>query len=97
MKDFLNSIINGSKFFVEDRSRIYFVLQQVFRYFKMFKNNLKMAWISKGLSDQSIKSTVTSGNGFDPRLDDSLNNFKLLLEFNGSNKITNLYITFEIK
>ena len=56
-----------------------------------------MAWISKGLSDQSIKSTVTSGNGFDPRLDDSLNNFKLLLEFNGSNKITNLYITFEIK
>ena len=60
----------------------YLLFRLDFRDFETSTNNMNIAQL-KGLSDESIKLPVTTGNSFVPRLD-YFNNFELQVESNGS-------------
>ena len=60
----------------------YLLFRLDFRDFETSTNNMNIAQL-KGLSDESIKLPVTTGNSLVPRLD-YFNNFELQVESNGS-------------
>ena len=60
----------------------YLLFRLDFRDFETSTNNMNIAQL-KGLSDESIKLPLTTGNSFVPRLD-YFNNFELQVESNGS-------------
>ena len=60
----------------------YLLFRLDFRDFETSTNNMNITQL-KGLSDESIKLPVTTGNSFVPRLD-YFNNFELQVESNGS-------------
>ena len=60
----------------------YLLFRLDFRDFETSTNNMNIAQL-KGLSDESIKLPVTTGNSLVPRLD-NFNNFELQVESNGS-------------
>ena len=60
----------------------YLLFRLDFRDFETSTNNMNIAQL-KGLSDESIKLPVTTGNSFVPRLD-YFNNFELQVESNGN-------------
>ena len=103
------SILNGAKYFVEDRSQNYFIFQPLLKYFNASRTTVNaktVALKSKGLSDESIKPPAMPDNSCSTKLD-YFNNPKFQVKFNGScvtidkdfhpNKIINLYFVFEIK
>ena len=54
----MDNIPNGTKYFSrEDGSQNYFVFQPLIKYFILLTNNTVRARKSKGLSDESIKSS----------------------------------------
>ena len=92
--------------FEDDDTQNVFVLQPIFRYFKIFSvNDLNiLSWKSKGLSDHCIKAATTSNKILNPSLDHVGN--RLRLKFSGDcwkqekllsdyGKIVNIYIVYE--
>ena len=71
-KDLINghSILNKEKYFAENGSQNYLVFQPVSKYFQTFTGDTDkiLAWKSKGLSEESIKTSVTSGKSFVSKL-----------------------------
>ena len=96
----------GKSHFEEDGVQNYLVFQPVYRYFKFIANtNFISAWISKGLSSESIKPPTTSNNSLAP----AINNYgtKTRVKFTGSclqqskisythGKIVNIYVVYEL-
>ena len=65
-----HSILNKEKYFAENGSQNYLVFQPVSKYFQTFTGDTDkiLAWKSKGLSEESIKTSVTSGKSFVSKL-----------------------------
>ena len=79
-------ILIGAKYFSENGSQNYFILQPLLRCFhasKITVNAKVLAWKTKGLSDESIKPPATSDNSLSPTLD-YFNNTKFRVKFNRS-------------
>lgn len=59
-------IVNGVKYFIEDRSQIYLIFQPlIIKYFKasrMTVSIMVMVWKFKDMSNESIKPPATSDN-----------------------------------
>lgn len=59
-------IVNGVKYFIEDRSQIYLIFQPlIIKYFKASRMTLSimvMVWKFKDMSNESIKPPATSDN-----------------------------------
>lgn len=59
-------IVNGVKYFIEDRSQIYLIFQPlIIKYFKasrMTVSIMVMVWKFKDMSNESIKPSATSDN-----------------------------------
>ena len=59
-------IVNGVKYFIEDRSQIYLIFQPlIIKYFKgsrMTVSIMVMVWKFKDISNESIKPPATSDN-----------------------------------
>ena len=81
LKTFDSSYVIGKSHFGEDGTQNYSVFQPMYRYFKLISNAKYISsWISKGLSDESIKPPATSDNNFS-QLVDYLDD-KIRLKFN---------------
>ena len=53
------NVLNGVKYFVEDRSRNYLVFQPVFKYFRMFTDiDVIFACKSKEMTKESFETPV---------------------------------------
>ena len=60
----------GKSHFEEYGTQNYLVFQPINRYFKLISSELYISsWKSKGLSDETIKPRVTSGNSLTPLID----------------------------
>ena len=106
LKTFDFAYFVGKSHFEEDGVQNYLVFQPVYRYFKFIANtNFISAWISKGLSSESIKPPTTSNNSLAP----AINNYgtKTRVKFTGSclqqskisythGKIVNIYVVYEL-
>lgn len=59
-------IVNGVKYFIEDRSQIYLIFQPlIIKYFKASRTTVSimvMVWKFKDMSNESIKPPATSDN-----------------------------------
>ena len=59
-------IVNGVKYFIEDRSQIYLIFQPlIIKYFKasrMTVSIMVMVWKFKDMSNESVKPPATSDN-----------------------------------
>ena len=96
----------GRSHFEEDSTQNYLVFQPINRYFKVIANTLYISsWKSEGLSDETIKPSVTSDNSFTPLIDYLAN--KIRLKFSGSclkqpklqythGTTVNIYIVYEL-
>ena len=95
LKTFDSSDFIGKSHFEEDGTQNYLVFQPINRYFKVIANTLYISsWKSEGLSDETIKPSVTSDNSFTPLIDYLAN--KIRLKFSGSHsKQPNLQYTDE--
>ena len=80
-KTFDLSCFRGKSHFEEDGTQNYLLFQPIHRYIKLIANNnlYISSWKSKGLSDETIKPPVTSGNSLTTTTGD-----KIRLKFNGS-------------
>ena len=80
-KTFDLSCFRGKSHFEEDGTQNYLLFQPIHRYIKLIANNnlYISSWKSKGLSDETIKPPVTSGNSLTTMTGD-----KIRLKFNGS-------------
>ena len=106
LKTFDSSYFIGKSHFEEDGTQNYLVFQPINRYFKVITNKFYISsWKSKGLSDEAIKSPVTSDNSLTP-LTDYLAS-KMRLKFTGSclkqpklqcthGTIVNIYTVYEL-
>ena len=73
----------GKSHFEEDGTQNYLVFQPISRHFKVIANTLRISsWKSKGLSDETNKPSVTSGNSLTPLIN-YLGN-KIRLKYSGS-------------
>ena len=69
LKTFDSSYYHGKNYFDEDGALNYLVFQPLNKYFKLITNtNSVSSWKSKGLSSESIKPPITSGNSVTPAL-----------------------------
>ena len=71
LKTFDSSYYHGKNYFDEDGALNYLVFQPINKYFKVNTinaTNYVSSWISKGLSDESIKPPATSDNSLNPEL-----------------------------
>lgn len=65
----VHGIMNGAKYFADDRSQNYLVFQPLFRCSTTpTVGDRFLAWISKELSKESIKLLNASDNGLAPKL-----------------------------
>ena len=56
--------------FEEDGAQNYLVFQPIKRYFQIIANSkLISSWLSKGISDETIKTPATSDNSLNPLID----------------------------
>ena len=106
LKTFYLSYSIGKSQFEEGGTQNYLVFQPINRYFKVITNKFYISsWKSKGLSDEAIKSPVTSDNSLTP-LTDYLAS-KMRLKFSGSclkqpklqcthGTIVNIYTVYEL-
>ena len=73
----------GKSHFEEDGTQNYLGFQPISRHFKVIANTLRISsWKSKGLSDETNKPSVTSGNSLTPLINYLRN--KIRLKFSGS-------------
>ena len=96
----------GKSHFEENDTQSYLVFQPINRYFKVIANKFYIwSWTSKGLSDETIKPAVTSGNSLTPLID--YVGDKIRIKFNESclkepkmqythGTIVNIYIVYEL-
>ena len=105
LKYFDTSYFIGKSHFEEDGSQNYLVFQPMYRYFKTTNSNYISAWISKGLSNESIMPLSTANDFLTPSL--NYLGAKVRVKFSGSclkqdkitythGKIVNIYIIYEI-
>ena len=70
LKTIFRSYFWGKKYFENDDTQNYLVLQPIYKYFRKIVNTNKVVeWKSKGLSDEAIKIPPMSSNFFEPLLD----------------------------
>ena len=73
----------GKSHFEEDSTQNYLVFQPINSYFEVIANKLYISsWKSKGLSDETIKSPVTSDNSLTPLIEYVCD--KIIIKFSGS-------------
>ena len=104
------SYFRGKSQFGEDDTQNYLIFQPIFRYFKVNTinnaTNYVLSWISKGLSDETIKPTATSDNCLTPILN-YYNINKTKVKFTGSclkqsklktthKNVVNIYIVYQL-
>ena len=106
LKTFDSSYFIGKSHFEEDGTQNYLLFQPINRYFIVIANTKYISsWISKGLSDESIKPPVTCDNSLSPLID--YLGDKISLKFQGSclkqpkrtytnEKTVNIYIAYEL-
>ena len=99
-------VFRGKSHFQEDGTQNSLVFEPMYRYFKrVINSDYIFKWISKGLSDQSIKSLSASHNFLNPS--SNYLGTKTRVRFSGScskqdkttythRKIVNIYIGYEI-
>ena len=70
LKTFDSSYFIGKSHFEEDGTQNYLLFQTISRYFIVIANTKYISsWISKGLSDESIKPPATCDNSLSPLID----------------------------
>ena len=104
------SYFRGKSQFGEDDTHNYLIFQPIFRYFKVNTinnaTNYVLSWISKGLSDETIKPPATSDNCLTPVLN-YYNINKRKVKFTGSclkqsklktthKNVVNIYIVYQL-
>ena len=106
LKTFDSSYFIGKSHFEEDGVQNYLVFQPINKYFKSITNsNYILSWISKGLSNESIKPPSAPNNFLTPSL--NYLGTKTRVKFSGSclkqdkvtynhGNIVNIYIVYEI-
>ena len=106
LKTFDSSYYNGKSYFEEDGKPNYLIFQPLNKYFKVNGNlHYVLSWISKGLSNESIKPPTTSNNSLTPIL--NYYGPKIKVSFNRNclkqnrvtfnhGKIVNIYIVYKI-
>ena len=100
LKTFDSSYFIGKTHFEEDGTQNYLLFQPINRYFKVIANAKYISsWISKGVSDESIKPPTTCDNSLS-LLIDYLGD-KISLKFQGklaytNEKTVNIYIACEL-
>ena len=84
LKTFDLSYFNGKSYFEKNDAQNYLVFQPMNRYIKLIANNKLYisSWKSKGLSDETIKSPVTSDNSLTPLIEYVCD--KIIIKFSGS-------------
>ena len=59
------NILNGAKYFGENRSQNYLIIQPISIYFTYFRNTAKgSSWTSKGILEGSIQNPPTADTSF---------------------------------
>ena len=69
LKTFDSSYLFGKSHFKEDDRQTYLIFQPIHKCFKLVNINNERyitSWKSKGLSEESIKDTITSDNSLNP-------------------------------
>ena len=106
LKTFDSSYFIGKSYFEEDGVQNYLVFQPINKYFKSITNsNYVLSWISKGLSNESIKPPSAPSNFLTPSL--NYLGTKTRVNFSGSflkqdkvtynhGNIVNIYIVYEV-
>lgn len=90
----IDSIFSDAKYVAEDGLQIYLVVQLVFKNFQTSTDSDKhFAWKCNGLSEDSIKTPVTSDNSFAPKLT-FVYNGKIGAKFKGNCLIQDNKISF---
>ena len=108
LETFYSIFLRGKSHFEEDGTQNYLVFQTVSKYFKTVCANDSniLSWLSKGLSDESIKPRSISNKMFNPSLDYA--GTKIRVKFNGDCfkqekitfnqvKIVNICIVYEVE
>ena len=107
LKSFDSSYYIGKSYFEENGTPNYLIFQLLNKYFKVGDGNFYyvLSWISKGLSNESIKPPTTSDNSLTPILNYYGTKTKVYFDraclkqnkvtFNHG-KIVNIYIVYEI-
>ena len=107
LKTLDSSYFRSKSHFEEDGTQHYLVFQPINRYIKLIANNKLYisSWKSKGLSDETIKSPVTSDNSLTPLIEYACD--KIIIKFSGSclkqskmqythGTIVKIYIVYEL-
>ena len=87
LKTFDSSYLFGKSHFKEDDTQNYLIFQSIHKYFKFVNINNEWyitSWKSKGLSEESIKDTITSDNSLNPLINDYCYNNKIRAKVSGS-------------
>ena len=69
LQPFDSKYFRGKRHFEDNGTRNYLLFQSACKYYKMVANGNKLTvWISKGLSEESIKPPAASNNNLAPAL-----------------------------